>query len=477
MPRAGERVGCRACSRRGLPLKAPTAPAHRVARQRALVEMAGRAVIVWLAVAVIATAAMPLDAGGLLAVTVAAGVWLISLRAAAASAPFALGPRVPAAIGAFIGLVCVGALNPLLEGLRLPLDALLAMTLGVFLSGAVWDSVLERVARRRVLVIGSGALEDIVAAASRDRWHPFDVVDAASAPRDEAGLPSAGTLIDLAAVVEAQQPDYIVLTEDESCTDALERLLDMTDRRFRVAGLTSFYEHAFGCVPLSHMTPMWFMSLLHVRQRTYRQPVKRLFDLAVASTALVCAAPLFPLLALLIKRTPGPVIYRQARVGEGGRRFTIYKFRSMGATAERPGEPVYASRHDSRVTGVGRFLRRTHLDELPQLWNVLKGDMSIVGPRPERPEFVSMLEREVPYWSRRLLLRPGMTGWAQVRCGYASDCATSAQKLSFDFWYMRHNNLAVDVAVCVRTFLLMLEFLDPRTLRPGQGAASEDVLR
>jgi exopolysaccharide biosynthesis polyprenyl glycosylphosphotransferase len=447
-----------------------------VARQSALVEMTGRAVVVWLAVAVIATAAKPLDAGGLLAVTLAAGVWLISLRAAAASAPFALGPRVPAAIGALIGLVCVGALNPLLEGLRLPLDALLAMTLGVFLSGAVWESVLERVARRRVLVIGSGALEDIVAAATRDRSHPFDVVNVSSTPPDEAGLPSAGTLSDLAAVVEAQQPDYIVLTEDKSCTEALERLLDMTDRRFRVAGLTSFYEHAFGCVPLSHMTPMWFLSLLHVRQRMYRGPVKRLFDLAVASTALVCAAPLFPLLALLIRRTPGPVIYRQTRVGEGGRRFTIYKFRSMAAAAERPGEPVYASRHDPRVTGIGRFLRRTHLDELPQLWNVLKGEMSIVGPRPERPEFVSMLEREVPYWSRRLLLRPGMTGWAQVRCGYASDCATSAEKLSFDFWYMRHNNVAVDVAVCVRTVLLMLECLDPRRLRPHR-AASEDVLR
>jgi exopolysaccharide biosynthesis polyprenyl glycosylphosphotransferase len=452
------------------------AAAQRAVRQRALIEMGGRAVVVWLAVTVIAAAAQPLDAGGLLAVTLAATVWLISLRAASANAPFALGPRVPAAIGAFTGLVCVGAINPLMADLRLPLDALLGMTLGVFLSSAAWDSVLERVARRRVLVIGSGALEDIVAAASRDRRHPFDVVDAASAPRDGVALPSAGTLSDLAAVVEAQQPDYIVLTDDKSCTDALERLLDMTDRRFRVAGLTSFYEHVFGCVPLSHMTPMWFLSLLHVRQRTQRRPAKRLFDLAVASLALLCAAPLFPLLALLIKRTPGPVIYRQTRVGEGGRRFTIYKFRSMGVTAERPGEPVYASPHDSRVTGIGRFLRRTHLDELPQLWNVLKGDMSIVGPRPERPEFVSMLEREVPYWSRRLLLRPGMTGWAQVRCGYASDCATSAEKLSFDFWYMRHNNLAVDVAVCVRTVLLILEFLDPRRLRPHR-AATEDVLR
>jgi exopolysaccharide biosynthesis polyprenyl glycosylphosphotransferase len=475
--RIAESVRHRARSRRGLPLSAASAPTQRTARLSALIEPGGRAAVVWLAVAVIASAVHPLETSGLLVVTLAAVIWLICLRAASASAPIALGPRVPAAIGAFTGLVCVGAVNPLMADLQLPLDALLGMTLGVFVSSATWDSVLDRLARRRVLVIGSGALEDIVAAASRTRRHPFEVVDATVGPPDHATAPSAATLSDLAAVVEAQQPDYIVLTDDASCTDALERLLDMTDRRFRVAGLTSFYEHVFGCVPLPHMTPMWFLSLLHVRQRMDRRPAKRLFDLVVASVALVCAAPLFPLLALLIRRTPGPVIYRQTRVGEGGRRFTIYKFRSMAVTAERPGEPVYAAAHDPRVTPIGAFLRRTHLDELPQLWNVLKGDMSIVGPRPERPEFVSMLEQEVPYWSRRLLMRPGMTGWAQVRCGYASDCATSAEKLSFDFWYMRHNNLAVDVAVCIRTLALMLEFLDPRRLRPGQRAASEDAMR
>jgi exopolysaccharide biosynthesis polyprenyl glycosylphosphotransferase len=288
------------------------------------------------------------------------------------------------------------------------------------------------------------------------------VVAATDCGAGGAAAPSDSTLSDLAAVVEAQQPDYIVLADETSCTNAVERLLDMTDRRFRVAGLTSFYEHVFGCVPLPHMTPMWFLSLLHVRQRMLYPPGKRLLDLTAAGLGLLLAAPVMLLLALLIKRTPGPVLYRQTRVGEAGRRFTIYKLRSMGVTAERPGEPVYAQQDDPRVTGVGRFLRRTHLDELPQLWNVLKGEMSIVGPRPERPEFVAMLEKEVPYWSRRLLVRPGLTGWAQVRCGYATDCASAAEKLSHDLWYMRHSNLAVDLAVCVRTLVLMLEILNPR---------------
>ena len=451
--------------------------ARTARRMRAVLAPTGRAFVVVVAVATIAGSARPLDVHSLLSVTTAAAIWLLSLRTAAASTPLALGPRVPAAVGTLIGLVCVMAVNPLMADLQLPLTALLAMALGVFLSTAVWDSVLDCLTPHRVLVIGNSAVEeDIVAAASRDRRRTFEVTTAAVRPPIEAASPSPATLRDLATVVEAQQPDYIVLTDEEYCTDAVERLLDLTDRRFRVAGLTSFFEHAFGCVPLPHMTPMWFLSLLHVRQRMDRRPAKRLVDVCGAGASLVLAAPLILLLALLIKRTPGPVIYRQTRVGEAGRRFTIYKLRSMGVAAERPGEPVFAQRNDPRVTGVGRFMRRTHLDELPQLWNVLKGDMSIVGPRPERPEFVSLLEAEVPYWSRRLLVRPGMTGWAQVRCGYASDCVSSAEKLSYDFWYMRHNSLAVDLAVCVRTLMLMLEICNPREFWLRRRTATDDAM-
>jgi lipopolysaccharide/colanic/teichoic acid biosynthesis glycosyltransferase len=129
----------------------------------------------------------------------------------------------------------------------------------------------------------------------------------------------------------------------------------------------------------------------------------------------------------------------------------------MTAGAERPGTAVWCSGDgDPRATTIGRLLRKTHLDELPQLWNVLKGEMSIVGPRPERPEFIELLETEVPFWSRRLLIRPGITGWAQVRCGYARDSDSAAEKLSYDFWYLRHGNLAVDLSICLRTVLLAL---------------------
>jgi len=425
-----------------------------------LIAPAGRCIVVWLAVAVICASERPLSASGLMGVSLAAGVWLFSLRTPfAGGVQYALGPAVAAAVGTSTGLVVVAALNPLVPGLQVSIPALLGMALGVFASVAVWERAIGRTAaKRRVLVIGTSGFAEIAAEAHRGRRMPLDVIGASESDRRQAlsQVPLLGAPDDLASIVQAQRPSFIVLTDDETCPAALDRLLDLADRRFRVASLTSFFEYAFGRVPLSHLTPMWFMSILHLRQRVYSRWSKRAFDLVVAGVGLAVAAPLFPLIALAIRRTRGPVMYRQTRVGEGGRSFTMLKFRTMVEGAEHPGRPVYARDCDSRATGIGRFLRGTHLDELPQLWNVLKGDMSIVGPRPERPEFIAMLEAGVPFWSRRLLIKPGVTGWAQVHCGYACDCESAAEKLSYDFWYLRHGNMAVDLAVCVRTVLLVL---------------------
>ncbi len=148
----------------------------------------------------------------------------------------------------------------------------------------------------------------------------------------------------------------------------------------------------------------------------------------------------------------------------------------MACDAESGG-PQWAAAHDKRATQIGTFLRRTHLDEIPQLWNVLRGDMSIVGPRPERPEFVTMLERELPFWNRRMLIKPGVTGWAQVWTGAPTDCKGNADKLSYDLWYIRHRSLAVDVAICLKTSAMVLCSVLPDSLRgrrfstrPGTGA-------
>jgi lipopolysaccharide/colanic/teichoic acid biosynthesis glycosyltransferase len=182
--------------------------------------------------------------------------------------------------------------------------------------------------------------------------------------------------------------------------------------------------------------------------------LKRLFDVVGAGLLLVVISPLLAGLAIAVKlESRGPVFYRCRRVGFRGRELHILKFRKMHKDATGPALTVSA---DERLTRVGRFVARAKLDELPQLWNVLKGEMSIVGPRPERPEFIEMIEATVPFWNRRLLVKPGITGWAQVRCGYASDCDAMETKLSYDLWYLRHRSLLVDFAVCVLMFFAVL---------------------
>ena len=361
-------------------------------RSSRLIAAGGRYALIWLSVAVIAAADHPLDQGGFVAVSLAAVVWLGTLRAAFANVPYALGPSVPGLIGTATGLVGVAAINGYLPGLALSLPALLGAGVGVFVSITVWECVLERtLSRRRVLVIGSTDIAEVAVAAQRGRQMAFEVLGA------ETGVAVSGPALDaLTEVVAIQRPDLILLADDQCSCAALDRLLEIADRRFRVAGLTSFYEYALGCVPVQQITPMWFMSLLHVRQRTYARWVKRTFDLLTAGLALLITAPLLPLIALAVRGTPGPIIYRQIRVGDRGRRFEIYKFRTMVDGAERPGEAVWAKDADPRTTPVGAFLRRTHLDELPQLFNVLKGDMSMVGPRPERPELIATLEETHP---------------------------------------------------------------------------------
>jgi exopolysaccharide biosynthesis polyprenyl glycosylphosphotransferase len=422
-----------------------------------VVAAVGRYVLVWLSVATITATEHPLDAAGLVGISLAAACWLATLRLAFAGVPYAVGPGVPSLIGTATGLVCVEALNHHVPGLGLSPVALLGAALGVLVSIVVWESLLERtLSRLRVLVIGATELAEVAAAAKRGRRMAFDVLGA-----DAGGGSAPRSLDGLTEIVTVQRPDLIVLADDQTSSAALDQLLDIADSRFRVAGLTSFYEYALGRVPLQQVTPMWFISLLHVRQRPYARWVKRAFDLVSATLVLVVVAPLLPLIVLAVSGTPGPIIYRQVRVGDRGRRFTIYKFRTMVDCAERPGEAVWAGDADPRTTPIGAFLRRTHLDELPQLFNVLKGDMSMVGPRPERPEFIASLEERIPFWSRRLLIKPGMTGWAQVHCGYASDVAAMQEKLAYDFWYLRHRSLAVDLAICVRTVLILADILEP----------------
>ena len=426
-------------------------------RVAAYLATAGRFGVVWLPAYAFAAQRVPSETGAVLLATLLAALWFAALAQAfdaARPTRLSLGPGVAAALGTITGGVAVCALKAWIHFPLTPVQ--LVQLAGVaFAASWAWEALVHRsvAARRRVLVIGrEHGGERLVEHVRADREAPFDVV----ALLDDEDVAEIGRL------VEERRPDIVVLAAPELAPQAYEQLLDAAAYGFKVVGLPEFYEHAFGRVPVDTLRPAWFVNVLHLYQRPYTRAAKRAFDVAVALFGLLVVSWLLPVLYLVVRRTggPGPVIFTQTRLGEGGRRFTIYKFRTMRADAEAAGA-VWAAQDDPRITKAGKLMRKTRLDELPQLWNVLKGDMSIVGPRPERPEFLEQLQDAVPFWTRRHLVKPGITGWAQVRRGYTADAEGTADKLAYDLWYLRHRSLLLDAAICAKTF---------STLVSGSGA-------
>jgi exopolysaccharide biosynthesis polyprenyl glycosylphosphotransferase len=429
--------------------------------------LGGRRSTVGLATAIWLTAYLALErepgAHALLAVTVATVVWVVCLNSARRALPLVFGSSFVSATGTSVGLVLVSAIQPWVSpiGASMAPARLLLLAAAVFAVATLWWELVERGAgvTRRVMIVGTDAAADEVAAelAGSD-GAPVEVVGTVHATAGEGADPGPARAepSELSQVLEAQRPDLVVVADDRCCGAAIGTMLELGDASPQVVGLAGFFEHAYGRVPVRHLSPTWFMSLLHLRQRPYSRVAKRLFDLTGAALGLVLAAPLMAAIALILRRTRRPVLYRQVRVGQGGRLFEMFKFRTMRDGAEENGHPRWASENDPRATRFGRFLRRLHLDELPQLWNVLRGDMSLVGPRPERPDFIAELEEVVPYWGRRLLIKPGLTGWAQIQLGYASDVDGAAAKLSYDLWYLRHRSVVLDVAICVKTISSLL---------------------
>ena len=251
--------------------------------------------------------------------------------------------------------------------------------------------------------------------------------------------------------------DAIVLTASRHRLPLLEHLLDVGDRTPAVLELSDLYERAFGCVPVEEINAAWFIEALTLHRRLQNSLARRVVDIGVSALRPpLPSRPLMLIVALAIKLdSPGPVFYRQVRVGEGGRRFTIVKFRSMRTDAEAAGAPQWASERDPRVTRVGAFIRRCRIDELPQLWNVVRGEMALVGPRPERPELVAEIARQLPFYEPRHLVRPGITGWAQVYAPYAASIEETLEKLSYDLYYVKHQSFATDAGIMLSTLGVM----------------------
>ena len=223
----------------------------------------------------------------------------------------------------------------------------------------------------------------------------------------------------------------------------------------RLIWANQFCEDVLGHVPLGATNAAWFRYLMHPRYRAGSPLAKRAFDLAIGSLLAIVAAPILAAAAIAIYADGGrPILYRQRRIGRRGREFEMFKLRTMRDDAEREG-PRWSNETDDRVTRVGRFLRRTHIDELPQLLNVFRGEMSLVGPRPERPEWTVSLRAEVPFYDRRHLAKPGMTGWAQVRCGYAGSMDGTAFKLCHDLYYLKYRSVPRDLLVMVETVVVL----------------------
>jgi exopolysaccharide biosynthesis polyprenyl glycosylphosphotransferase len=220
---------------------------------------------------------------------------------------------------------------------------------------------------------------------------------------------------------------------------------------------SSFCELHLGRVDLDAIDADWLLYSGGFRQGRLSQILKRATDLVVSVALLVATLPLIGLTALLVRlETPGPVFYRQQRVGLYGKPFTLFKFRSMRLDAEAAGSPRWAQRQDPRITRVGAFIRPMRIDELPQLINVLRGEMSMIGPRPERPHFVEQLGRVIPFYHQRSYVKPGLTGWAQVNFPYGASVEDAREKLSYDLYYVKNRNMLLDLMILVATIRVIL---------------------
>jgi exopolysaccharide biosynthesis polyprenyl glycosylphosphotransferase len=237
-------------------------------------------------------------------------------------------------------------------------------------------------------------------------------------------------------------------------------LMNCLEHSVEVLPMAVVYEQLTGRVPVEHVGESWFVSM-PVQHRTasaFYRFSKRVVDVFLSLLGIILLTPIFPLIALAIYiDSPGPTFYTQERVGKAGRRFKAWKFRSMTNDAEKNGAQ-WATKNDPRVTRVGKILRKTHLDEFPQFWNILKGDMSAVGPRPERPEWIEKLEKTIPFYRTRLMVKPGMAGWGLVKQGYGASEEDALVKLQYDLYYIKHQSIFLDFVILLKTVLDTFSF-------------------
>lgn len=362
-------------------------------------------------------------------------------------------------------LLVLGFLSFLLSGV-IYLDPSVDIAHSVLLLGLMfltfalvaWRSAYEWIIgrdafRERVYVLGAGESAQMVIQLLRHRKDVgMEVVgfDNFADDRIERQQAFSSALADMDG--SKHHVDRIIIAlEDRRGALPLRDLLKLRFNGVVIEEAGSLLERLTGKLYLDGLRPSSFIYSEGFRVKPSQQIARRLVSTLTAAFGLLLFLPFLPFVILMVRlSSPGPIFFRQTRVGMGGRNFTVYKFRTMRTDAEAAGAK-WATKNDPRVTRVGMFMRKTRLDEVPQLWNVLRGDMGFVGPRPERPEFVPWLSEQIPYFDLRHMIRPGLTGWAQVRYGYGATLAESREKLEYDLYYIKHMTLGLDLLIMFET--------------------------
>jgi sugar transferase (PEP-CTERM system associated) len=346
----------------------------------------------------------------------------------------------------------------------------MVMGFGVFAGLKILEFLFAKFRRaflgvgKRVLVVGDGLMAELMEdyiRSSKGRYVMLGRVKCPSIQESGAGLDDelsdskSGRVLRLAQNFMADQ--VVVSLGERRGVFPVEELLNCKLAGIEVVDAPTFYELATHKMLIENITPSWFIFSHGFKVTWLLRLCKRTLDITASFLGLMVFLPLIPFIILAIKLdSPGPILFKQVRVGHGDKPFTLMKFRSMRQDAESRTGAVWSQENDPRITKVGNFLRRSRLDEIPQLLNILKGDMSVVGPRPERPEFVGELKKRIPYYSERHYVKPGLTGWAQVCYPYGSSVEDAIEKLRYDLYYIKNISILLDFYIIIKTFGVVL---------------------
>jgi exopolysaccharide biosynthesis polyprenyl glycosylphosphotransferase len=357
------------------------------------------------------------------------------------------------------------------EPKSLPRRGVASFVAAALLLTLIWRIIYIRVFTapqflRRILVVGGGETGQIILRIVRSMVaQPFILVGVIDDDPQKIGTSIEGfpvfagseKLLDL--IAEQQITDLIVAISGKMGGSMFQALLDAQEQGIEITRMPVAYEELLNRVPIRYLEADWILRSFVDQARTSSSYdiLKRLIDILGGLVGLCILIPLLPFVALAIYLDSGaPIFYTQTRLGRGGKSYNMIKFRTMRQNAEPDGKPQWAEESDPRATRIGKILRKTHIDEFPQFINVLKNEMSLVGPRAERPELVSWFQDQVPFYRARLLVKPGLTGWAQVNQEYASTIDETIEKLEYDLYYIKRRNLALDISIILRTPMMGL---------------------